>query len=139
MVKNQSKFYNIVFNVMLDKSIPEINADTNQIQQVFLNLLLNAANAMDAKGMITIASRKIENDDRKFVEIEFTDTGPGIPERIKSKIFEPFFTTKLIGKGTGLGLSVSYGIIKKHKGQIFIRSEHGQGASFFVRLPMAEQ
>jgi two-component system NtrC family sensor kinase len=138
MVKNQTKFYNIAFDVMLDKSIPEINADTNQIQQVLLNLLLNACDAMNEKGTITIASRKVEDGSRKFAEIELTDTGPGIPEHIKSKIFEPFFTTKPTGKGTGLGLSVSYGIIKKHEGQIFVKSEPGHGASFFIRLPTAK-
>ncbi len=138
MLKNQTKFYNIAFNVMLDKSIPQINVDTNQIQQVLLNLLLNACDAMNEKGTIAIASRKVEDDSRKFAEIELTDTGPGIPEHIKSRIFEPFFTTKPTGKGTGLGLSVSYGIIKKHEGQIFVKSEMGHGASFFIRLPIQE-
>jgi two-component system NtrC family sensor kinase len=136
MVRNQAKFYNIAFDVRLDKSIPEVNADPNQIQQVFLNLLINAADAMEEKGKITISSRMIEEGEDKFVEVEFTDTGPGIPEDIRSKVFEPFFTTKPAGKGTGLGLAVSYGIIKKHEGQIFVKSEHGQGASFFVRLPV---
>jgi two-component system NtrC family sensor kinase len=138
MVRNQAKFYNIAFDVRLDKSIPEVNADPNQIQQVFLNLLINAADAMEEKGKITISSRMIIDRDDRFVEIEFTDTGPGIPEDIRSKVFEPFFTTKPAGKGTGLGLAVSYGIIKKHEGQIFVKSEHGQGASFFIRLPVAK-
>lgn len=138
MVRNQAKFYNIAFDIQLDKSIPEISADPNQIQQVFLNLLINAADAMEEKGRITIASRMIAEGDNRFVEIEFTDTGPGISEDIKSKIFEPFFTTKPAGKGTGLGLAVSYGIIKKHDGQIFVRSEQGRGASFFIRLPVVK-
>jgi signal transduction histidine kinase len=73
------------------------------------------------------------------VEIEFTDNGPGIPEEHLGKIFEPFFTTKSLGKGTGLGLAVSYGIIKKHNGTIFAKSEVGKGASFFVRLPQEEK
>lgn len=136
MVRNQAKFYNITFDVRLDKSIPEVNADPNQIQQVFLNLLINAADAMEEKGKITISSRMIEDGADRFVEIEFTDTGPGIPEEIRSKVFEPFFTTKPAGKGTGLGLAVSYGIIKKHEGQIFVKSEPGHGASFFIRLPV---
>ncbi|WP_333655443.1 ATP-binding protein [Dissulfurispira sp.] len=138
MVRNQAKFYNITFDVRLDKSIPEVNADPNQIQQVFLNLLINAADAMEEKGKITISSRMAEEAADRFVELEFADTGPGIPEDIRSKVFEPFFTTKPAGKGTGLGLAVSYGIIKKHEGQIFVKSEHGQGASFFIRLPVAK-
>lgn len=138
MVRNQAKFYNIAFDVRLDKSIPDVNVDPNQIQQVFLNLLINAADAMEEKGKITISSRMIEVAADRFVELEFTDTGPGIPEEIRSKVFEPFFTTKPAGKGTGLGLAVSYGIIKKHEGQIFVKSGHGQGASFFIRLPIAK-
>jgi two-component system NtrC family sensor kinase len=138
MVRNQAKFHNIAFDIRLDKSIPMINADPNQIQQVFLNLLINAADAMEEKGKITISSRMVEYDDERFVELEFTDTGPGIPEDIRSKVFEPFFTTKPAGKGTGLGLAVSYGIIKKHEGQILVKSEPGQGASFFIRLPVAK-
>lgn len=138
MVRNQAKFYNIDFDVRLDKSIPEINADPNQIQQVFLNLLINAADAMEEKGKIIISSRMVEEGADRFVELEFTDTGPGIPEEIRNKVFEPFFTTKPAGKGTGLGLAVSYGIIKKHEGQIFVKSEHGQGASFFIRLPVTK-
>jgi two-component system NtrC family sensor kinase len=73
---------------------------------------------------------------RQYIEIEFTDTGPGIPEEHLGRVFEPFFTTKPVGKGTGLGLAVSYGIIKKHGGNIFVRSEAGKGASFHVRLPV---
>jgi two-component system NtrC family sensor kinase len=136
MVKNQAKFHNIIFDVALDKTIPEVKVDPSQIQQVFLNLLLNASDAMEEKGRITIASRLVETDNGKFIELEFTDTGPGIPEEIMGRIFEPFFTTKPTGKGTGLGLSVSYGIIKKHGGQIFVKSEYGKGASFFIHLPV---
>jgi two-component system NtrC family sensor kinase len=136
MVKNQAKFHNIIFDVALDKTIPEVKVDPSQIQQVFLNLLLNASDAMEEKGRITIASRLVETDNGKFIELEFTDTGPGIPEEIMGRIFEPFFTTKPTGKGTGLGLSVSYGIIKKHEGQIFVKSEYGKGASFFIHLPI---
>jgi two-component system NtrC family sensor kinase len=135
MVRNQARFYNIDFDIQLDRSLPEINMDPNEIQQVFLNLLINAADAMEEKGKIVIASRFIEEDKGKFIELEFTDTGPGIPEDMHSKIFEPFFTTKPAGKGTGLGLAVSYGIIKKHDGDILVKSEHGKGASFFIRLP----
>lgn len=135
MVKNQAKFYNIVFDVRLGKSLPDVSVDPNQIQQVFLNLLINAADAMEEKGGITIVSRTIEEGGGKYVELEFTDSGPGIPAEHAGRVFEPFFTTKPAGKGTGLGLSVSYGIIKKHEGQIFAKNEPGKGASFLIRLP----
>lgn len=136
MVRNQAKFYNIVFEVHLDRSIPLVHVDPNQIQQVFLNLLLNSADAMEEKGRIIISSRMVVEDGNKFLELEFADTGPGIPEEIRGRIFEPFFTTKPAGKGTGLGLSVSYGIIKKHDGQIVLKSEPGKGAIFIIRLPV---
>lgn len=139
MVRNQAKFHNIAFDVSLEKGIPEVAADPNQIQQVFLNLLINSADAMEERGGVTIASRMVKDNGSKFIEIEFTDTGPGIPEDIRGKIFEPFFTTKPEGKGTGLGLSVSYGIIKKHGGQIFVKSGPAEGASFFIRLPIEEE
>lgn len=139
MMRNQTKFHNITFDVQLSKSLPEIVIDPNQIQQVFLNLLLNAADAMEEKGNISIASRLIEQDGGKSVEIEFSDTGPGIPEDISGKVFEPFFTTKPVGKGTGLGLAVSYGIIKKHEGKIFLKSGDGKGAHFFIQLPVQDE
>ncbi len=138
MLRNQAKFYNIKFNLRFDESIPQVPIDPNQLQQVFVNLLINAADAMNEKGQVTVATRLISDtaSDKNYVEIEFSDTGPGIPEEYIGKVFEPFFTTKPIGKGTGLGLAVSYGIIKKHNGNIFVRSELGRGASFFVRLPV---
>jgi len=137
MVRNQAKFHNIKFALNFDNSLPQIPIDPNQLQQVFINLLINAADAMNERGQVTVATRTSLDtaSRRKFVEIEFTDTGPGIPEEHLGKVFEPFFTTKPVGKGTGLGLAVSYGIIKKHGGNIFVRSELGRGASFFVRLP----
>jgi len=138
MVRHQSRFYNILFDLRLDNSLPAVNIDPNQIQQVFLNLLINAADAMEKKGKITLATRPVENGVSRFVEVEITDSGPGIPENIRSKIFEPFFTTKPVGKGTGLGLAVSYGIIKKHEGTIFIKDSPGNGASFCIRLPVAK-
>lgn len=151
MVRNQAKFHNIKFNLNFDESLPLIHVDPNQMQQVFLNLLINAADAMNERGQITIATRTVGESEetpwfkmghpqegKKYIEIEFTDTGPGIPEEYLGKIFEPFFTTKPVGKGTGLGLAVSYGIIKRHGGNITVRSEVGKGASFFIRLPVEE-
>jgi two-component system NtrC family sensor kinase len=138
MVRNQAKFHNIKFVLNFDNAIPQIPTDPNQLQQVFINLLINAADAMNERGQVTVATRVTADtaSGKSYVEIEFTDTGPGIPEEHLGKVFEPFFTTKPVGKGTGLGLAVSYGIIKKHGGNIFVRSEVGRGASFFVRLPV---
>lgn len=142
MVQNQARFHNIEFKLNLDRNLPNIMVDAHQMEQVFLNLLINAADAMNERGTITIASRLIKGEGEPFkkqIELEFTDTGPGIPEEYLSKIFEPFFTTKPPGKGTGLGLSVSYGIIKRHGGTIFVKSSPGKGASFFIRLPLREE
>lgn len=139
MVKNQAKFHDIVFKLNLDGSLPAILIDANQIQQVFLNLLINAADAMQEKGEITISSGIVNDSGKTYAELKFCDTGPGIPSDVAGKIFEPFFTTKPVGKGTGLGLSVSYGIIKKHEGTISVASEQGNGACFIVRLPVSAQ
>jgi two-component system NtrC family sensor kinase len=138
MLRNQAKFHNIKFSMQFDDAIPQISTDPNQLQQVFINLLINAADAMNERGQVIVATHMISDtvSEKRYVEIEFTDTGPGIPEEHLGKVFEPFFTTKPVGKGTGLGLAVSYGIIKKHGGNIFVRSELGKGASFFVRLPV---
>ncbi len=136
IVKNQMKFHNVTFDLQLDKGIPDIIVDPNQMQQVFINLLINASDAMEGRGKVTIATSIAKEEDGDYVEIAFHDTGPGLPPEIKGRIFEPFFTTKPTGKGTGLGLSVSYGIIKKHEGQINVSSQPGQGASFYIRLPL---
>ncbi len=136
MVSHQTRFYNIKFDLQLAGGLPPVLADPNQIQQVFLNMLINASDAMNEKGAITIATRSFPIEDgRQIVETEFTDTGPGIVEADIGKIFEPFYTTKPVGKGTGLGLSVSYGIIKKHGGDILVKSGPGRGATFLIRLP----
>jgi two-component system NtrC family sensor kinase len=134
LVRNQARFHNIRFDIRLAPSLPLILADPNQLQQVFLNLIINAADAMNEKGIITIATRLLRAEN-ETLEIEITDNGPGIPEDMIGRIFEPFFTTKPVGKGTGLGLSVSYGIIKRHGGDIIVKSAPGQGASLFIRIP----
>src|SRR6266699_1678783 len=107
----------------------------NQLEQVLMNLLINAQQAMEGRsGSVKIATRLAPGD---RIEIQVRDTGPGIPEEIQAKIFEPFFTTKPVGKGTGLGLSVSSGIIKNHKGEIRFESGAGQGTTFTISLPTA--
>jgi len=139
MVKTQEKFHNIKFNINMEETLFITLGDASQFQQIFLNMLINAADAMSERGTITIATRKIIMDNKPFVEIEFTDTGCGIPEEIMGKLFEPFFTTKPVGKGTGLGLSVSHGIVKHYGGYIDVKSNVGKGTSFFVKLPLIEQ
>ena len=136
MIGHQERFYNIKFDLRLAAGLPAVLADPNQIQQVFLNMLMNASDAMDQNGAITVTTRPVPAEDgRRMIETEFTDSGPGIAEADLPKIFEPFFTTKPVGKGTGLGLSVSYGIIKKYGGDIHVRSGPGKGAAFIIRLP----
>ncbi|MDD5329823.1 MAG: ATP-binding protein [Sulfuricella sp.] len=113
-------------------NIPPVRCLASQLNQVFMNLLVNAAHAITDKGTITVRTRRVGEE----VWVEVEDTGSGIaPENI-NRIFDPFFTTKPVGKGTGLGLSLSYGIVQKHKGQIEVESELGKGTTFRVRLPV---
>lgn len=113
--------------------LPIIQADPDQLQQVFINLITNAAEAMGGGGTLTISSRTI---DHASIEIKFTDTGSGIPKDDLHKIFTPFYTTKVLGKGTGLGLSIVYGIIKMHRGQIAVQSKVWEGTTFTITLPV---
>jgi signal transduction histidine kinase len=112
--------------------LPLVECRISQISQVFMNLLVNAAQAIPERGTITLRS----GHEQDFVWVAISDTGQGIPPEILPRIFDPFFTTKPIGKGTGLGLSVSYGIIEKHGGHIDVRSEQGRGTTFTVWLPV---
>jgi signal transduction histidine kinase len=119
----------------LSPALPTVIGNGNQIEQVLINMMINAQQAMDgAPGSIRIWTALSETGE---VEIRIKDSGPGIPKEIQAKIFEPFFTTKGVGKGTGLGLSVSYGIIKDHKGDIRLESEPGLGTEFIITLPTA--
>src|SRR5579885_1837512 len=115
----------------LAEGLPSVRGSANKLQQVFLNLLLNARDAMPGGGMLEIRTSAHNGS----VEIEVTDTGAGIPREHIHRIFDPFFTTKANGRGTGLGLSVSYGIIKEHAGKIDVRSTPGKGTSFHVEFP----
>ncbi|HDO25756.1 MAG TPA: HAMP domain-containing sensor histidine kinase, partial [Nitrospirae bacterium] len=139
MVKNQEKFHNIKFNTSIDDTQFISDGDPSQFQQICLNMFLNAADAMNGRGEITVATRKITENGKNYVETEFTDTGSGIKQEDMEKLFEPFFTTKPVDKGTGLGLSVSHGIVKHLGGEIKVSSTVGKGTSFFVRLPLKEQ
>jgi two-component system, NtrC family, sensor kinase len=115
----------------LSAGIPAVRGSANKLQQVFLNLFLNARDAMPSGGMLEIRTGAHNGS----VEIEIVDTGNGIPLEHIHKIFDPFFTTKTVGRGTGLGLSVSYGIIKEHAGKIDVRSTPGRGTAFHVEFP----
>ncbi len=112
--------------------IPQIECFPSQLNQVFMNVLSNAIDAIEGKGIVTI-STSIKNEN---IQISIKDTGRGIPENLRERIFEPFFTTKEVGQGTGLGLSISHGIIEKHKGIIDFKSEVGKGSEFIISLPM---
>jgi signal transduction histidine kinase len=117
----------------MDNEIPALKLDGDQLLQVFLNIILNAADAMNGEGALTVTS-KLENNSVIF---RFEDTGPGIPEHLLSRVFEPFFTTKEVGEGTGLGLSVSYGIMQNMGGVIRASNRKGRGSAFIVEIPLA--
>ena len=112
--------------------LPQVFCNGQQIGQVFMNLLMNASQAIEGKGLITLRTYW----DKKNVYVEVSDTGKGIPEEIIDKIYEPFFTTKKIGEGTGLGLSISYDIVRAHQGSITVESQVGKGSKFTVILPV---
>lgn len=112
--------------------LPPVECFPQQLNQVFMNILVNAAQAMEKQGEIRIATIT----DNDWIEIEISDTGTGIPADKLAKIFDPFFTTKEVGKGTGLGLNVAYNIVKKHNGDITVESELGKGTTFRIRIPI---
>ncbi len=112
--------------------LPEVRCYPSQLNQVFLNLLMNACDALDGGGTITICTARSDLG----VRLEFRDDGPGIPPEVQSRIFDPFFTTKDVGKGTGLGLSLSHGIIERHGGRFLVYSDPREGTSFVIDLPL---
>jgi PAS domain S-box-containing protein len=147
MIGEQLRLRNIEIKKTLDPDLPKIKGDTNQLEQVFLNLITNARDAITEKNedrkpedrtpdSIEIITQK-SNIDANLIEVFLKDSGNGIGESARSSIFDPFFTTKEVGKGTGLGLSISYGIISDHNGQIEIADTGPQGTTFQVRLPIA--
>ena len=131
LVERQPVFGQVALEVNLDPGLPLIEADPNQLKDVFINIVVNAAEAMPGGGRLAIATRALGQDS---VEVSFADTGCGIPEENLNKIFQPFFTTKQIGQGTGLGLAIAYGIVKMHKGQIVVQSRLDVGTTFTVTL-----
>jgi len=137
LVENQALFQNIKISKSFCSSPPQVMVDKAQIQQVLMNIVFNAAEAMEGYGDLIISTRVTETD--RFMEIEFTDTGCGIPEENLERLFEPFFTTKEVGHGTGLGLAISYGIIQRHGGDIEVKSQVGKGTTFTIRLPIGKE
>jgi hypothetical protein len=131
LLEHQLKKAGIEVRTSLDPNLDSVKGNPGKLQQVFLNLFLNARDAMPSGGMLEVRSAAHNGG----VEVEVVDTGNGITREHIHKIFDPFFTTKTSGRGTGLGLSVSYGIIKEHAGKIDVRSTPGRGTSFHVEFP----
>jgi signal transduction histidine kinase len=128
----------ITVKTSLDPELPEIMADYHQLQQVFLNIVLNAESVMvdaNGKGTLTITAERAGGS----IKISFRDDGPGIPRKNLAYIFDPFFTTKEVGKGTGLGLSICYGIVTEHGGKIYAQNNPDRGATFVVELPISSE
>jgi PAS domain S-box-containing protein len=137
ILQHQPLFHNITIILQLDPELPPISGNAMRLNQVAMNLIVNAAQAMQGKGRLSITSRTRAHRDINEIVVE--DNGPGISEETLDKIFEPFFTTKAPGEGTGLGLSVSYAIIKEHKGTIRVASVLGQGTTFTLRFPVSSE
>ena len=136
-LRNEAHYRNIKIHSDYAPNLPETTSDSTQLQQVFLNILNNAIDAVAKDGVITVQTTHYPKE--KKVGICITDEGPGIPSEILSKIFDPFFTTKEVGKGTGLGLAISYSIVEKLGGKIVVNSEVGKGTTFTILLPIVNQ
>ncbi|MEN6615027.1 MAG: ATP-binding protein, partial [Syntrophorhabdus sp.] len=130
LLVNQVLFQNIKIKKNFQADIPMLFADATQLKQVFLNIMLNAAQAMAGKGSLTITTAH----EAGMITIKIKDTGPGIPPENIGKLFNPFFTTK--EKGTGLGLAISYGIVERHSGNVNVETELGKGSTFIISLPV---
>jgi len=137
LLEKQALFHNVQITTNFDEKLPLTVIDPSQIERVFINMIVNAADAMDGNGNLLLATRYDPID--HCIEVEFTDSGHGIPKENLEKIFDPFFTTKDTGHGVGLGLAISFGIIKEHKGTISVESEVGKGTTFIVRLPVTTE
>jgi two-component system NtrC family sensor kinase len=134
LLKNQALFQNIKIEEDLDASLPLVPSDIQQLNHLFMNIILNAAQAMDGHGKLMVKSYLLPDNNKLCIEI--ADTGPGIPEKILPHIFEPFYTTKNEGEGTGLGLSLVYSIVENHGGHIKVASKPGEETTFIIELPL---
>ena len=135
IVKYDKRVKKVNFETEFDPNIPFVKVVPDQVLQVFVNILINALDAIDGTGSVFV--KTYHNDENIFISI--TDNGCGMDSETALKIFDPFFTTKNVGKGTGLGLSVSYSIIKKLNGEILVESEVSKGSTFFIRIPRDEK
>ena len=145
LVEDRFEAQGIALEVDIPRGLAPIAADADQLQQVFLNLALNAADAMPSGGRLRICAglgdrthQAIGAEARRCVAVAFEDTGHGIAPEHLERVFEPFFTTKEVGNGTGLGLAISYGIVREHGGWIDLRSESGHGTCATVCLPLEQ-
>ena len=134
--EQRARFAKVTISAHLEKHLPPIEASPSEMQQVFLNLINNAVDAMEKEGgRIAVASHRKAD----WIVIEVTDTGPGIPAANLERVFDPFYTTKPVGKGTGLGLSICYGIIKKMGGDIRVHSVVDEGTTFTIEIPVPQE
>jgi two-component system, NtrC family, sensor kinase len=134
ILENFARGNNIDIQTDLAENLPIIAGDQAQLQQVILNLMNNAIDAIGKDGTVSTRS----GADKSEIRITIADTGPGIPESMQKKVFDPFYTTKSTGKGTGLGLWISYSIIEKMGGKLALQSKEGQGATFTITLPIVQ-
>lgn len=134
LTRDQKKFRNITINKKLTSQMMPVYADINKLSQVVINLVVNAVDAMDGNGTLTLTTYQDTYEDKVYLEVR--DTGDGIPHENLSKIFDPFFTTKEVGKSTGLGLSIVYGIMEEHDGSIFVKKTSSKGTSFVLEFPL---
>jgi PAS domain S-box-containing protein len=133
LLERQPLFQNIIIEKNFSETLPLVTCDLQQLNHVFMNLILNAAQAMEGRGALSISTTPLAEGRR--IRLHIADTGPGIPAEVLPRIFEPFFTTKEEGEGTGLGLSLVYRIIKSHNGQISAQSTPGEGTTFTIEMP----
>jgi two-component system NtrC family sensor kinase len=133
--RSQRIFRTVEVALNLSPDIPEITADPDRLRQVFMNLLLNAVQAMPEGGKIVVSTEF--DKDGGLIKATFRDTGTGIPREEQEKVFEPFFTTKRPGEGTGLGLAICARLLEEHGGTVEVSSEPGKGSLFTVTLPIA--
>ena len=134
LVSNQLRVDNITLKTNLPDSTFYVNGNLSKLEQIFINIVINAVQVMKDEGTLTVDV--MPDTENKNILIKVSDTGPGIPEKYLKNIFEPFFTTKEVGKGTGLGLSVSHGLVLEHKGEISVESKEGTGTTFTIKFPL---
>jgi|GEM_PF-241657 len=134
LVENHLIFQNVQVVKEYAPALPLILGDRGKLEQVFINLFMNAAEAMEGQGVFTVTTRRASRN--RYIEIRISDTGPGIPAGYLPRVFDPFFSTKEVGRGVGLGLSISYGIIRNHRGRIYLDTTATEGTTFVIELPV---